>query len=228
MKDGAEPPNVTAAAGCHVPGRRPVLTGDVQAPHREGVTVTRVPSHTIENAPDASRPILERLINVSPTGRLLDLHAQMAHSPATLAAYVSIRQATDQHGTLDLRVRSALMLTTAGTVRSDYAVAITSALAQRAGWSQAEILTLRDGQSVGDDKIDSLAGVIREAAARGGRVSEMSWQRAQACGWSSEQLTEAFAYLGLTLFTAYFVSYAQTPVDLPAAAPAAPAAGGQE
>lgn len=191
--------------------------------------MTRIPSHTIENAPGAARPILERMINVSPTGTLLNLHAQMAHSPAVLAAYTSVRQATDQHGTLDFRVRSALMLTTAGAVRSDYAVAITSALAQRAGWSQAEILTLRDGQSVGDDKIDSVTGVIREAATRAGRVSDMSWQRAQACGWSSEQLTEAFAYLGLTLFTAYFVSYAQTPVDLPATAPAAtPAPGGQE
>jgi len=58
----------------------------------------------------------------------------------------------------------------------------------------------------------------------------MTWQQAAACGWSSEQLAEAFAYLGLTLFTAYFVNYAQTPVDLPAAAPAsAPAApAGQE
>jgi len=191
--------------------------------------VTRIPSHTIENAPDASRPVLERLIKVSPTGTLLNLHAQMAHSPALLAAYVSVRQATDQHGTLDLRVRSALMLATAGAVRSDYAVAVTSALALRAGWSQAEIPTLRDGQRVGDDKIDSLVGVIREAAVRAGRVSDMSWQRAQACGWSSEHLAEAFAYLGLTLFTAYFVSYAQTPVDLPAAAPAAPQApGGRE
>ena len=191
--------------------------------------MTRIPSHAIENAPDASRPVLERLIKVSPTGTLLNLHAQMAHSPALLAAYVSIRQATDQHGTLDLRVRSALMLATAGAVRSDYAVAVTSALALRAGWSQAEIPTLRDGQRVGDDKIDSLVGVIREAAVRAGRVSDMSWQRAQACGWSSVHLAEAFAYLGLTLFTAYFVSYAQTPVDLPAAAPAAPQTpGGRE
>jgi len=190
--------------------------------------VTRIPSHTVENAPDASRPVLERLIKVSPTGTLLNLHAQMAHSPALLASYVSIREATDQHGTLDLRVRSALMLATAGALRSDYAVAITSALAQRAGWSQAEIPALRDGQNVGDDKMDSVVGVIREAAAAAGRVSDMTWQRAEACGWSSEQLAEAFAYLGLTLFTAYFVSYAQTPVDLPAAPVAPPAPGGRE
>jgi hypothetical protein len=67
--------------------------------------VTRIPAHTIENAPAASRPILERVIQFSPTGRLLNLHGQMAHSPAVLAAYTSIRQATDEHGTLDFRVR---------------------------------------------------------------------------------------------------------------------------
>jgi hypothetical protein len=182
--------------------------------------VTRIPSHTIENAPGASRPILEQVVQFSPTGRPLNLHAQMAHSPAVLTAYASIRQATDQHGTLDFRVRSALMLATAGTVRSDYAKAITSALALRAGWSQAEVLSLRDGHSTGDDKIDSVVGLVREAAARAGRVSDIAWQHAAACGWDSEQLAEAFAFLGLTLFTAYFVNYAQTPVDLPAAAPA--------
>ena len=45
-----------------------------------------------------------------------------------------------------------------------------------------------------------------------------TWQRAVACGWDSTQLAEAFADLGLTLFTAYFLNYAQTPVDLPGGA----------
>jgi hypothetical protein len=57
--------------------------------------------------------------------------------------------------------------------------------------------------------------VIREAAARSGRVSDTTWQDAADCGWTSEQLTEAFGYLALTVFTAYFLNYAQTPVDLP-------------
>ena len=191
--------------------------------------MTRIPSHAIENAPDASRPVLERMINVSPTGRVLNMHAQMAHAPAVLAAYVSIREASDRHGTLDPRVRSALMLATAGAVRSGYAEAVTSALAQRFGWSRGDIQALRDGQSVADDKIDSIVRVVREAATRAGRVSDVTWQRAEACGWSSEQLTEAFVSLGLTLFTAYFTSYAESALDLPASAPAPAAApAGQE
>jgi hypothetical protein len=50
-----------------------------------------------------------------------------------------------------------------------------------------------------------------------------AWQRAADCGWDSEQITEAFAFLALTVFTAYFLNYAQTPLDLPDG----PAAAGQ-
>jgi hypothetical protein len=35
------------------------------------------------------------------------------------------------------------------------------------------------------------------------------------------QLAEAFAFLALTVFTAYFLNYAQTPMDLPASPAAA-------
>jgi hypothetical protein len=190
--------------------------------------MTRIPSHTIEDAPEVSRPLLQNVIQFSPTGRLLNLHAQMAHSPAVLTAYVSIRQATSVHGTLDLPVRAALMLATAGATHSEYAEAITAALAERAGWSRHQVRSLRDGGSPGDDKIDSLAAVVREAAAHSGRVSDMAWERAVACGWTDEQLAEAFAYLGLTVFTGYFLNYARTEPDLPAAGAESPEAGEAE
>ena len=46
----------------------------------------------------------------------------------------------------------------------------------------------------------------------------MTWERAAACGWTSTELAEAFAYLALTIFTAYFLNYVQTPNDLSAVA----------
>ena len=39
---------------------------------------------------------------------------------------------------------------------------------------------------------------------------------AAASGWNDEQLAEAFAYLGLTVFTSYFLNYAATELDIPA------------
>jgi hypothetical protein len=75
--------------------------------------MARIPAHTIEDAPAAARPLLAEMIQFSPTGRLLNMHAQMAHAPAVLEAYVSIRRATARHGTLDQQVRTALMLVAA-------------------------------------------------------------------------------------------------------------------
>jgi len=37
---------------------------------------------------------------------------------------------------------------------------------------------------------------------------------ARMMGWTDEQLAEAFAYLGLTLFTGYLFNYAQTDLDI--------------
>jgi alkylhydroperoxidase family enzyme len=210
------------------------FTGDAGLPlHRDarpvkGATMTRLPTHTMLDAPEASRPLLEGTVQFSPTGNLLNLHAQMAHSPAVLAAYVSLRQATGAHGTLDPRTRPALMVAAAGAVGNAYAETITSALARRAGWSPAEVLALRDGRSVDDEKTDALAAVVREATGDAGRVSDLTWERAVAAGWDSGQLAEAFAYLGLTVFTAYFLNYAQTPADLGADVAGAVAAGGRD
>lgn len=177
--------------------------------------MARIPTHTIEDAPAAARQLLEEMIQFSPTGRLLNMHAQMAHSPAVLEAYVSIRRATARHGTLDPRVRPALMLVAAAADSSAYALAIISTLALRAGWQPGEVDALVAGRNVGDDKLNALTGVIWEAAANSGRVSDATWDTAVGLGWGDDQLAEAFAYLGLTVFTSYFLNYAATELDVP-------------
>ena len=181
--------------------------------------MTRIPSHTVEDAPAASRALLEDMLQFSPTGQLLNMHAQMAHAPAVLDAYTSIRRVTARHGTLDPAVRAALMLATAAAGDSEYARAIISTLARRSGWPPEQLDALFAGKDLGEEKTDALLGVVREAAANSGHVSDLAWARATASGWSSEQLTEAFAYLGLTVFTSYFLNYAGSALDIPADIP---------
>ncbi len=181
--------------------------------------MTRIPSHSIEDAPQAARSLLAEMVQFSPTGRLLNLHVQMAHAPAVLEAYVSIRRATARHGTLEGPIRSALMLAAAVHDGSEYALAIISMLALRSGWRRDQVEVLVAGKDLGEEKTDALIGVVREAAANSGRVSDLAWARAAGSGWSDEQLAEAFAYLGLTVFTSYFLNYAGTELDIPADAP---------
>jgi hypothetical protein len=176
--------------------------------------MSRFPSHTVEDAPEGSRPILQEIAQSSSTGRPLNVHAQMAHSPAVLAAYASLRAVTAEHGTLNPKVSWALNLTTAATVGNVYMIGIASRFARMNGWAEAEITALRAGKTTGDTKIDAISSVIREAASNSGNVTDTVWKAAQQHGWSDTQLAEAFAYLGLTLFTGYFLNYAQTNPDV--------------
>ena len=176
--------------------------------------MSRIPSHTVEGAPEASRPLLQKIAESSPTGRPLNVHAQMAHSPAVLAAYTSLRAVTVEYGTLGPKVSWALNLATSATVGNDYMIGVASRLARVSGWTEAQIAALRQGITTGDTKIDALASVVREAAANSGNVTDATWKAAQESGWSDAQLTEAFAYLGLTVFTGYFLNYAQTDPDV--------------
>jgi len=176
--------------------------------------MSRFPTHAVEDAPEASRPLLQKIAQSSPTGRPLNAHAQMAHSPAVLAAYTSLRAAIAEHSTLDPKVSWALNLATAVTVGNDYMIGIASRFARMNGWTEAQLTALRTGTTTGDTKIDALTRVIREAAVNSGNVTDVTWKAAQQAGCSDAQLADAFAQLGLTVFTGYFLNYAQTEPDL--------------
>src|ERR1700740_2050351 len=112
--------------------------------------MSRIPSHTVEGAAEASRPLLEKIAQSSPTGHPLNVHAQMAHSPAVLAAYASLRAVTAEYGTLDPKVSWALNLAAAATVGNAYMIGIATRFARVNGWSEEQIATLRTGAPTGD------------------------------------------------------------------------------
>lgn len=178
--------------------------------------MSRIPSHTIADAPPAARPLLQDMLQFSPTGRPLNLHAQLAHAPAVLEAYVAIRKATAQPGTLDQPTRTALLVAAATASESRYAQAILSTLAIRSGWRPDQVTALLAGKDLGEAKADALIGVIREAAGHSGRVTDHTWATALGAGWTDQQLAEAYGYLGLAVFTSYFLNYADTDLDIPA------------
>jgi hypothetical protein len=110
--------------------------------------MSRFPSHTIEDAPEGSRSLLQKIAQSSPTGRPLNVHAQMAHSPAVLAAYTSLRAVTAENGTLDPKVSWALNPATAATVGNSYMIAIAGRFARMSGWTDAQITALRTGTTI--------------------------------------------------------------------------------
>jgi hypothetical protein len=175
--------------------------------------MSRIPSHTVEDAPEASREALRNVIQFSPTGRPLNLHRRWCtprrcwwrtprcvRPPPSTAR--SGRRSAPHYADDRERHRQRLRRR------------ITGRLAGIVGWTDEQVAALRAGISLGDNKIDALTGLVREAAVNAGSVTDTTWTTAQGAGWNDEELAEAFACLGLSLFTAYFLNYAQTESDV--------------
>jgi alkylhydroperoxidase family enzyme len=135
-----------------------------------------------------------------------------------LAAYLGLRRAGGDYGTLHPAVRAAIMLTSGVVDGGDYSQAIATQLALGAGMGAQETVAVRAGH-VDDARTAALLAVIREAAGNTGVVSNATWDAATAAGWSDEQLIEAFVYLALTVFVDYFTNFARTELDVPPAPP---------
>lgn len=173
------------------------------------------------SAPTQSQESINTLlaqVKAASGGRLLALHTDLARSPAVLAAYLGLRRAGGEYGTLDPSIRAAVMLTTGAVDGGAYSQAIATQLAIGTGMSLQDTVAVRAGD-VDDVRTAALLAVIREAAANTGTVSQATWATATAAGWSDEQLIEAFVYLALTVFVDYFVNYAGTTLDVPPAPP---------
>ncbi|HEU5006836.1 MAG TPA: carboxymuconolactone decarboxylase family protein [Jatrophihabitantaceae bacterium] len=181
--------------------------------------MSRIPVHTIDDAPASTGPALAKL--AGRTGKLLNIHAEMAHAPVVLAAYTGLSAAIAEHGSFDARVREAIALAVANVDGCEYCQAAHTLSAQKAGFDQAQTVAIRGGVVGFDDRLAALLAVVREAAGNVGEVGDDTWRAASAAGWSDTELAEAFAHLAANLFTNYFNHYARTELDVPAA-PALP------
>jgi hypothetical protein len=175
--------------------------------------VSRIPTHTVEDAPAASRPLLQKIVLSTPGGRPANLHAQMAHSPAVLAAYASLRSVLAEHASFDPKVSAALTLAAAAGAGNRYMIRIARRLAEKSGWTEQQVVALQKSAPTGDVRFDALARLVTEAAANSGNVADEAWKAAEQSGWDDKHLADAFAYVGATVFTAYFLNYAQTDLD---------------
>ncbi len=182
--------------------------------------MSRIPVHTLDDAPEGTRPTLEELSRR--TGKLLNIHAEMAHAPVVLAAYDGMAEAIAEHGSFDARTREAIALAVGNVDGCGYCQAAHTLSATKAGFDTAQTVAIRAGRVDFDDKLAALVTVVREAAGEVGDVSDATWKNAVDAGWTEQQLSEAFAHLAVNLFTNYFNHYARTELDLPAAPPLEP------
>jgi AhpD family alkylhydroperoxidase len=175
----------------------------------------RIPVHTVEDAPAAARDTLAGV--AAKIGKVLNIHAEMAHSPVVLATYAAMQAAIAEHGSLDARTKEAIALAVGAADRCDYCQSAHTGSARKAGLTLEQTVAIRADRIDFDPKLDALLALAREIAGNVGDVQDATWKRALEAGWNDTELTELFAHVAINLYTNYFNHYAGTELDIPAA-----------
>ena len=141
--------------------------------------------HTIDTAPEASRPILQGIAN--DLGTLPNFAASIAASPTLLATFDGMRRAVGA-GELDPAARETAGVAVGVAVDNRYGVAFHSTVLGRLGVEDAEIERMRGAEPPSDARLAAAYGLARTLAVGRGKVDPEVLARAQACYSTSEIL----------------------------------------
>lgn len=156
--------------------------------------------HTIETAPDKSRPALQGLQQAM--GIIPNLAATMAESPTLLNGFVGAF-GNFQGGSFDGAQRQVLLLTNAVTNGSAWAVAFHSTLALKEGVSGADVAAIRSGRLPDDEGHAALSAFTRVLIEARGRAGAAEIAAFRAAGFGADQVLEVIAGIAVSAMANY-------------------------
>lgn len=148
-------------------------------------------------------------------GRVPNLYAAMANSPAALSGYLAFRGAL-QHGELDTKMRERVALLVAGLNDCDYCVAAHTFRGGKLGLSEQDLLDTRRA-SHSDPKIRAALRFVAAVIERREADVRETLDAAVRAGWTEAEIGEIVAHVALNVFSNVFKQVAQPPLDFPAA-----------
>jgi len=146
-------------------------------------------------------------------GRVPNMMATMAHSPAVLDGYLKFAGALDT-GALHLKTRQAIALTIAEANSCDYCLSAHTAIGKGAGLTDADITSAR-AASASDPKLKAILALARAINDTRGKVTDADLKSARAAGLTDPEITEVAAHVALNVFTNYFNRLTDPVIDFP-------------
>jgi uncharacterized peroxidase-related enzyme len=166
--------------------------------------------HTIETAPEASRPLLDELRKRN--GMLSNFQLVMAEAPATLEMYSASARAL--HGGRLSRVeRETVALAVSVEQRCDYCVASHSAAALRQKIAPEIVTALREAKPLGDAKLEALRTFALRTVRQRGVLTAEELAELAAAGYDNGHLLEALGWVAHMTLTNYINHLAHVPLD---------------
>ncbi|WP_316157965.1 peroxidase-related enzyme [Cupriavidus sp. BIC8F] len=166
----------------------------------------KIPALRIEQAPEASRPVLEEI--QSNYGTLLNVFKTMAHSPAFLSGYIQFYQAMETNS-LSPRERETVSLAVSQVNGCGYCMSVHTMMAAKGGMSPEAIRAARDG------KLDAFAALAHQIALTRGQINDEDLATARAAGLTDSKIVEVIAEVALMTVTNLLNNVAGTTLELP-------------
>lgn len=150
-------------------------------------------------------------------GRVPNLYAAMANSPAALRGYLNLRDALTR-GKLSARVREQLALLVASENGCDYCTAAHTMRAERMGFTEQAIADTRAARAE-DPHAGAILRVARDILRSRGRIDDAALASARSRGVSDAELGEIVGHVALNVLSNYFNHVAEPELDFPPATP---------
>ena len=174
--------------------------------------MTNFPIHTLESAPEKSKPALRQL--QSAFGMIPNLVGAVATSPVLVNSLVGLFGNVHGGSFTEAQVQTVL-LTDAVTNASTWAVAFHTALALKEGIDPNDVQAIRDGRLPKDAKLAPLSSLAKAMIEKRGHLDGPDIDGFIAAGFGKDHLLEVIAIVAASTITNYTSSIAKPALETP-------------
>lgn len=172
--------------------------------------MTDLTVHTVDTAPEASKPLLEK--GREELGFLPNLLGELAEAPAALGAYLDLH-AQFSGSSLSAAEQQVVLLATSFENECHYCMAAHTGGAKQAGLADEHVEALRAGEPLSDPKLEALRRFTAEVTEKRGWVDDAVVNRFLGAGYSKGQLLEVLVGVTQKTLSNYANHIAGTELD---------------
>ncbi len=167
--------------------------------------------HTIEDAPEKSKALLES--SKKAYGMVPNLHAVMAESPALLEAYKTISNIFDKQTNLSATEQQIIAMTNNRLNGCTYCMAAHTSIMQGAKVAEDVITALRDGTPIADPKLEALRVFAEKVNVKRGLLDDGDIEALLSAGYTKQTVFDVIVGTAYKVLSNYTNHVAQTPLD---------------
>lgn len=168
-------------------------------------------THTIESAPENSKPHLEK--SRKAYGFVPNLLGVMAESPALLEAYLMLSEIFDRKSGLSTTEQQIIAMTNNRLNGCTYCMAAHTSMMQAGKVADDVITALRNGTPIADPKLEALRVFAERVNQKRGCVDDGDIDELLAAGYPKQTVFEVIVGTAYKVLSNYTNHIAGTPLD---------------